>query len=172
MLPTSPSLLYLVYLRCFPDLTQQTPPFLLFLLPIPPSLLLLPTIPSHLLLQLGTISGGESPAVQFQCCCVRSHLHRELTEPAFKWSWVKKNKVTQSFDRRCSCVVLCLKQAPGFFSSVFCLLFIHLSIFSPLGGLRARLHSSSSVPNFLKFQFLAPVQENEACETRTRYMHR
>ncbi|KAM9792732.1 TBC1 domain family member 1 [Neosynchiropus ocellatus] len=31
----------------------------------------------------------------------------------------------------------------------------------PLVGLRARLHSSSSVPNFLKFQFLAPVQEND-----------
>ncbi|XP_059194124.1 TBC1 domain family member 1 [Centropristis striata] len=31
----------------------------------------------------------------------------------------------------------------------------------PLGGLRARLHSSSSVPNFLKFPFLAPVQEND-----------
>ncbi|XP_053273592.1 TBC1 domain family member 1 isoform X4 [Pleuronectes platessa] len=30
---------------------------------------------------------------------------------------------------------------------------------SPLVGLRARLHSSSSVPNFLKFPFLAPVQE-------------
>nr|XP_054607526.1 TBC1 domain family member 1 isoform X1 [Nothobranchius furzeri]XP_054607527.1 TBC1 domain family member 1 isoform X1 [Nothobranchius furzeri] len=36
-----------------------------------------------------------------------------------------------------------------------------LSKRSPLGGLRARLHSSSSVPNFLKFQFLAPVQEND-----------
>ncbi|KAM8880109.1 TBC1 domain family member 1 isoform 2-T3 [Spinachia spinachia] len=31
----------------------------------------------------------------------------------------------------------------------------------PLVGLRARLRSSSSVPNFLKFPFLAPVQENE-----------
>ncbi|KAM9856468.1 TBC1 domain family member 1 isoform 2-T2 [Aulostomus maculatus] len=39
---------------------------------------------------------------------------------------------------------------------------------SPLGGLRARLHSSSSVPNFLKFQFLAPVQENECPETKRR----
>ncbi|XP_008276645.1 TBC1 domain family member 1 isoform X2 [Stegastes partitus] len=37
---------------------------------------------------------------------------------------------------------------------------------SPLGGLRARLHSSSSVPNFLKFQFLAPVQENEYAEPK------
>ncbi|XP_053713812.1 TBC1 domain family member 1-like isoform X1 [Synchiropus splendidus] len=35
----------------------------------------------------------------------------------------------------------------------------------PLVGLRARLHSSSSVPNFLKFQFLAPVQENDWPET-------
>ncbi|XP_023812256.1 TBC1 domain family member 1 isoform X1 [Oryzias latipes] len=37
---------------------------------------------------------------------------------------------------------------------------------SPLGGLRARLHSSSSVPNFLKFQFLAPVQENDCPEPK------
>ncbi|XP_029949999.1 TBC1 domain family member 1 isoform X3 [Salarias fasciatus] len=37
---------------------------------------------------------------------------------------------------------------------------------SPLGGLRARLHSSSSVPNFLKFQFLAPVQENDWAEPK------
>uniref|UniRef100_A0A3P8TZ12 TBC1 domain family member 1 n=1 Tax=Amphiprion percula TaxID=161767 RepID=A0A3P8TZ12_AMPPE len=37
---------------------------------------------------------------------------------------------------------------------------------SPLGGLRARLHSSSSVPNFLKFQFLAPVHENEYAEPK------
>lgn len=42
---------------------------------------------------------------------------------------------------------------------------------SPLGGLRARLHSSSSVPNFLKFQFLAPVQENDFPETKSRYTH-
>ncbi|XP_032419620.1 TBC1 domain family member 1 isoform X1 [Xiphophorus hellerii] len=39
---------------------------------------------------------------------------------------------------------------------------------SPLGGLRARLHSSSSVPNFLKFQFLAPVQENDCPEPKSR----
>ncbi|KAM9363841.1 TBC1 domain family member 1 [Symphorus nematophorus] len=39
---------------------------------------------------------------------------------------------------------------------------------SPLGGLRARLHSSSSVPNFLKFQFLAPVQENDSSEPKSR----
>lgn len=39
---------------------------------------------------------------------------------------------------------------------------------SPLGGLRARLHSSSSVPNFLKFQFLAPVQENDSPEPKSR----
>ncbi|XP_026026710.1 TBC1 domain family member 1 isoform X2 [Maylandia zebra] len=32
---------------------------------------------------------------------------------------------------------------------------------NPLGGLRARLHSSSSVPNFLKFPFLATVREND-----------
>ncbi|XP_060921148.1 TBC1 domain family member 1 isoform X1 [Labrus mixtus] len=38
---------------------------------------------------------------------------------------------------------------------------------SPLGGLRARLHSSSSVPNFLKFQFLAPVQENDFFEPKS-----
>uniref|UniRef100_A0A8C7YX78 TBC1 domain family member 1 n=1 Tax=Oryzias sinensis TaxID=183150 RepID=A0A8C7YX78_9TELE len=38
----------------------------------------------------------------------------------------------------------------------------------PLGGLRARLHSSSSVPNFLKFQFLAPVQENDCPEPKKR----
>ncbi|XP_077427352.1 TBC1 domain family member 1 isoform X4 [Vanacampus margaritifer] len=36
----------------------------------------------------------------------------------------------------------------------------------PLGGLRARLHSSSSVPNFLKF--LAPVEENDCPETKSR----
>ncbi|KAJ0033076.1 hypothetical protein NQD34_000183 [Periophthalmus magnuspinnatus] len=46
-----------------------------------------------------------------------------------------------------------------------------LSKRSPLGGLRARLQSSSSVPNFLKFQFLAPVQENENPETKIRYTH-
>ncbi|XP_015231725.1 PREDICTED: TBC1 domain family member 1 isoform X1 [Cyprinodon variegatus] len=39
---------------------------------------------------------------------------------------------------------------------------------SPLGGLRARLHSSSSVPNFLKFQFLAPVQENDSADPKSR----
>ncbi|KAJ8336038.1 hypothetical protein SKAU_G00393810 [Synaphobranchus kaupii] len=33
---------------------------------------------------------------------------------------------------------------------------------APLSGLRARLHSSSSVPNFLKF--LAPVDENSTCD--------
>ncbi|XP_072319245.1 TBC1 domain family member 1 isoform X2 [Eucyclogobius newberryi] len=38
---------------------------------------------------------------------------------------------------------------------------------NPLGGFRARLHSSSSVPNFLKFQFLAPVQEYENPETKS-----
>ncbi|KAM3864861.1 TBC1 domain family member 1 [Diretmus argenteus] len=38
---------------------------------------------------------------------------------------------------------------------------------SPLGGLRARLHSSSSVPNFLKFQFLAPVHENDSLEPKS-----
>ncbi|XP_032399236.1 TBC1 domain family member 1 isoform X1 [Etheostoma spectabile] len=38
----------------------------------------------------------------------------------------------------------------------------------PLGGLRARLHSSSSVPNFLKFSFLAPVQENDCLEPKSR----
>ncbi|XP_071359288.1 TBC1 domain family member 1 isoform X2 [Trachinotus anak] len=38
---------------------------------------------------------------------------------------------------------------------------------NPLGGLRARLHSSSSVPNFLKFQFLAPVQENDCPEPKS-----
>ncbi|XP_045903506.1 TBC1 domain family member 1 isoform X2 [Micropterus dolomieu] len=38
---------------------------------------------------------------------------------------------------------------------------------SPLSGLRARLHSSSSVPNFLKFQFLAPVQENDCPERKS-----
>ncbi|XP_039651336.1 TBC1 domain family member 1 isoform X5 [Perca fluviatilis] len=37
----------------------------------------------------------------------------------------------------------------------------------PLGGLRARLHSSSSVPNFLKFSFLAPVQENDCPEPKS-----
>ncbi|XP_061685237.1 TBC1 domain family member 1 isoform X2 [Syngnathoides biaculeatus] len=39
---------------------------------------------------------------------------------------------------------------------------------NPLGGLRARLHSSSSVPNFLKFQFLAPVEENDCPEPKSR----
>ncbi|XP_037620283.1 TBC1 domain family member 1 isoform X1 [Sebastes umbrosus] len=39
---------------------------------------------------------------------------------------------------------------------------------SPLGGLRARLTSSSSVPNFLKFPFLAPVQENDCPEPKSR----
>ncbi|KAF7666229.1 hypothetical protein LDENG_00114520 [Lucifuga dentata] len=38
---------------------------------------------------------------------------------------------------------------------------------SALGGLRARLHSSSSVPNFLKFQFLAPVHENDCPEPKS-----
>ncbi|XP_070833321.1 TBC1 domain family member 1 isoform X1 [Chaetodon trifascialis] len=38
---------------------------------------------------------------------------------------------------------------------------------STLGDLRARLHSSSSVPNFLKFQFLAPVHENDSPELRS-----
>uniref|UniRef100_A0A7N6A018 TBC1 domain family member 1 n=1 Tax=Anabas testudineus TaxID=64144 RepID=A0A7N6A018_ANATE len=42
---------------------------------------------------------------------------------------------------------------------------------NPLGGLRARLQSSSSVPNFLKFPFLAPVQENDCPETMSRYRH-
>uniref|UniRef100_A0A6Q2XYJ7 TBC1 domain family member 4 n=1 Tax=Esox lucius TaxID=8010 RepID=A0A6Q2XYJ7_ESOLU len=42
---------------------------------------------------------------------------------------------------------------------------IPLSI-SPLVGLRARLHSSSSVPNFLKF--LPPVRENDPCDSNTR----
>uniref|UniRef100_A0A673CFX8 TBC1 domain family member 1 n=1 Tax=Sphaeramia orbicularis TaxID=375764 RepID=A0A673CFX8_9TELE len=56
---------------------------------------------------------------------------------------------------------------------LFCLLaFLPLSLnLSPLGGLRARLHSSSSVPNFLKFQFLAPVQENDFPEPKSRYSH-
>uniref|UniRef100_A0A8C5IB93 TBC1 domain family member 4 n=1 Tax=Gouania willdenowi TaxID=441366 RepID=A0A8C5IB93_GOUWI len=40
-----------------------------------------------------------------------------------------------------------------------------------LGDLRARLHSSSSVPNFLKFQFLAPVHENDCPESKSRYTH-
>lgn len=54
---------------------------------------------------------------------------------------------------------------------VICILlpFYHLHL-SPLGGLRARLHSSSSVPNFLKFQFLAPVQENDCPELKNRYL--
>nr|XP_061791764.1 TBC1 domain family member 1-like [Nerophis lumbriciformis] len=38
----------------------------------------------------------------------------------------------------------------------------------PLGGLRARLHSSSSVPNFLKFQFLAPVEESDYLDPKSR----
>ncbi|XP_040001849.1 TBC1 domain family member 1 isoform X2 [Xiphias gladius] len=38
---------------------------------------------------------------------------------------------------------------------------------NPLVGLRARLHSSSSVPNFLKFQFLAPVQENDCPQPKS-----
>nr|XP_019956953.1 PREDICTED: TBC1 domain family member 1-like isoform X2 [Paralichthys olivaceus] len=38
---------------------------------------------------------------------------------------------------------------------------------SPLVGLRARLHSSSSVPNFLKFPFLAPVQENDCPQPKS-----
>nr|XP_046269328.1 TBC1 domain family member 1 isoform X1 [Scatophagus argus] len=42
-----------------------------------------------------------------------------------------------------------------------------LSKRSTLGGLRARLHSSSSVPNFLKFQFLATVQENDSPEPKS-----
>ncbi|XP_069553576.1 TBC1 domain family member 1 isoform X2 [Brachyistius frenatus] len=37
---------------------------------------------------------------------------------------------------------------------------------NPLGGLRARLRSSSSVPNFLKFPFLAPVHENDFPEVK------
>ncbi|XP_063740113.1 TBC1 domain family member 1 isoform X1 [Eleginops maclovinus] len=38
----------------------------------------------------------------------------------------------------------------------------------PLGSLRARLRSSSSVPNFLKFPFLAPLQENDFPEPKSR----
>ncbi|XP_034449733.1 TBC1 domain family member 1 isoform X2 [Hippoglossus hippoglossus] len=38
---------------------------------------------------------------------------------------------------------------------------------NPLVGLRARLHSSSSVPNFLKFPFLAPVQENDCPQPKS-----
>ncbi|KAI4833329.1 hypothetical protein KUCAC02_016237, partial [Chaenocephalus aceratus] len=38
----------------------------------------------------------------------------------------------------------------------------------PLGGLRARLRSSSSVPNFLKFPFLASLQENDFPEPKSR----
>lgn len=57
-------------------------------------------------------------------------------------------------------------------SSVFLLpVHIHHLHFSPLGGLRARLHSSSSVPNFLKFQFLAPVQENDSADPKSRYTY-
>ncbi|CAL8333210.1 unnamed protein product [Lota lota] len=61
-------------------------------------------------------------------------------------------------------------------SRLYCCRFLLLSslfhlypstIPSPLGGLRARLHSSSSVPNFLKFQFLAPVQENDSPELKS-----
>lgn len=55
-----------------------------------------------------------------------------------------------------------------FSASFFPPLSLHLS---PLGGLRARLHSSSSVPNFLKFPFLAPVQENDCPEPKRRYTH-
>lgn len=46
--------------------------------------------------------------------------------------------------------------------------FFHLHL-SPLGGLRARIHSSSSVPNFLKF--LATVQEHDSPEPKNRYTH-
>lgn len=46
--------------------------------------------------------------------------------------------------------------------------FSHLHL-SPLGGLRARIHSSSSVPNFLKF--LATVQEHDSPEPKNRYTH-
>lgn len=63
---------------------------------------------------------------------------------------------------------------PQVFSLFICFLppFLPSSFhLSPLGGLRARLHSSSSVPNFLKFQFLAPVQENESSEPKNRYTH-
>lgn len=52
------------------------------------------------------------------------------------------------------------------FSASF--IYFHLS---PFGGLRARLHSSSSVPNFLKFQFLAPVQEYDSTGPKSRYTH-
>lgn len=79
--------LYFLYLRCFSDQSQQTPHFLLFLLPIHLPVLL-PIIPSHLPLLLGPISGGEIQQrlwiLQFYCFCVRSLLHRELTQPASK----------------------------------------------------------------------------------------
>lgn len=53
---------------------------------------------------------------------------------------------------------------------LFLLCFTPLPLYQrPLDGLRARLRSSSSVPNFLKFQFLAPVQENESPEPQCRY---
>lgn len=54
-----------LYLHCFPDMSQPTPPFLLFLfafcLPLLSSLIILP----HLLLEPGSIKEGENPALVF-----------------------------------------------------------------------------------------------------------
>lgn len=54
----------LLYLRCFSDLPQQTPPFLLFLPALHLPLLSL-IIPPHLLLDRGSIREGENPALAF-----------------------------------------------------------------------------------------------------------
>lgn len=178
------SLLYCLYLHCFSDLTQPTRPFLLFLLPIH-LLVLLPIIPYHLLLQLDPISEGEIPAAPLDftlphgprsffvlkkpIVAVWGLIFTQRTSiPAFKWSQLWK--VIQSFDTLMLVHSSLCEPGPSVSSSVFCLLFSSPFHLSPLGGLRARLHSSSSVPNFLKFQFLAPVQENESSETKSRYI--
>lgn len=66
---------------------------------------------------------------------------------------------------------LCQDAIPRLFFHLFLPSVYHHLHLSPLGGLRARLHSSSSVPNFLKFPFLATVRENDCPDPKNRYTH-
>lgn len=136
------SLLYFLYLHCFSDLTQPTPPFLLFLLPIH-LLVLLPIIPYHLLLQLDPISEGEIPAAPLDftlphgprsffvlkkpIVAVWGLIFTQRTSiPAFKWSQLWK--VIQSFDTWCLCTVLCVNLARASLHLFSASCFLHLSI--------------------------------------------
>ncbi|CAL8331646.1 unnamed protein product [Merluccius merluccius] len=77
--------------------------------------------------------------------------------------------VTEPFPVSFSLCIVLISPSIVSLPSLLRSLFLHSSLRhpSPLGGLRARLHSSSSVPNFLKFQFLAPVQENDSPELKS-----